>query len=74
MTKVRKRFHLQTALDEALMERIAGAYSIYGIMKIQISPSREDLFVEYDASRLREADVCSALESSGIPVAEVAPV
>ena len=74
MTKVRKRFHLQQALDAQLAERIAGAYSIYGIMKISIAPTRTDLFVEYDATRLREANVAQALEAAGIPVTEVAPV
>jgi hypothetical protein len=74
MTKVRKRFHLQQALDEQMAEKIAGAYSIYGILKITIAPSREDLFVDYDATRLREANVAAALEAAGIPVTEVAPV
>ena len=68
MTKVRKRFHLQQALDEQLAERIAGAYSIYGIMKISIAPSRTDLFVEYDATVLRESNVSAVLEAAGISV------
>ena len=74
MTKVRKRFHLQQEFDERLAGRIAAAYSIYGIMKITIEPSRTDIYVEYDASRLREANVTAALETAGIPVTEVAPV
>ena len=71
MTKVQKHFRLQRALDESLMDKIAGANSIYGIEWIKIAPSREDLLVEYDASRLREPDVESALERAGIPVAGV---
>ena len=68
MTKVQKHFRLQRPLDESLMQQIADANSIYGIEWIRISPSREDLLVEYDASRLREPDVESALERAGIPV------
>jgi hypothetical protein len=71
MTKVQKQFRLQRPLDEQLMESIADAHSIYGIERIRISPSREDLLVEYDASRLREPEVESALQHFGIPVAEV---
>ena len=68
MTKVQKHFRLQRPLDEALMERIADANAIYGIESIRISRSREELLVEYDASRLREPEVESALLRSGIPV------
>ena len=71
MTKVQKHFHLQRPLDEALMQQIADANAIYGIESIRIAPSREDLRVEFDASRLRVADVESALQRAGIPVVEV---
>jgi hypothetical protein len=71
MTKVQKHFRLQRALDESLMQQIAAANSIYGIEWIKIAASREDLLVEYDASRLRAPDVESALQRAGIPVVEV---
>ena len=71
MTKVQKLFHLQRPLDEELMESIAEANSIYGIERIRIAPSREDLIVEYDASRLRETEIESALQHYGVPVIEV---
>src|ERR1019366_5035242 len=58
MTKVQKHFRLQRPLDEALMAQIAAANSIYGIENIRILPSREELMVEYDASRLLSA-TCS---------------
>jgi hypothetical protein len=71
MTKVQKHFRLQRPLDEPLMESIAAANSIYGIEWIKIAPSREDLLVEFDATRLLAPDVAAALERAGIPVAEV---
>jgi hypothetical protein len=71
MTKVQKHFRLQRALDDSLMQQIAAANSIYGIEWIKIAASREDLLVEYDASRLRAPDVESALQRAGIPVVEV---
>jgi hypothetical protein len=73
MTKVQKQFRLQRPLDEQLMESIADVHSIYGIERIRIAPSREDLLVEYDASRLRAPEVESALQHFGIPVVEVLP-
>ncbi|HVW87546.1 MAG TPA: hypothetical protein VHB50_22820 [Bryobacteraceae bacterium] len=71
MTKVQKHFRLQRTLDEPLMERIADAHAIYGIERIMIAPSREDLLVEYDASRLRAPEVESALQRAGVPVIDV---
>jgi allophanate hydrolase subunit 1 len=69
MTKVQIGFHLQHALDDELMTRIARAYSLYGIQKITLAPSEDSLTVEYDATRLRPAEVHAALTRSGIPVA-----
>jgi hypothetical protein len=73
MTKVQKHFRLQRPLDESLMQQIADANSIYGIERIVISPSREELMVEFDATRLRTIEVETALQRSGIPVVAVVP-
>jgi len=67
MTKVQIEFQLQHPLDDELMTRIAAAYSIYGIQKITLAPSQDGLTVEYDATRLRPAEVHAALTSAGIP-------
>ena len=71
MTKVQKHFRLQQPLDDSLMQQIADANSIYGIERIKIAPSREELMVEFDASRLRAIEVETALQRAGIPVVEV---
>lgn len=70
MTKVQIDFQLQRPIDDELMTRIAGAYAIYGIQKIRLAPSQDALTVEYDATRLRPAEVHSALTRCGIPVAQ----
>ena len=72
MTKVQLRFRLQKPLDDVLLSRISDAYAIYGIQKIQVTPSMDGLTVEYDATRLRPAEVESALGSAGIPVEPIA--
>jgi len=68
MTKVQIHFRLQKPLDDVLLARISDAYAIYGIQKIQVAPSQDGLTVEYDATRLRPAEVESALATAGIPV------
>jgi hypothetical protein len=68
MTKVQIRFGLQRPLDEVLLGRISDAYAIYGIQRIQVAPSLDSLTVEYDATRLRPAEVESALANAGIPI------
>ncbi len=69
MTRVQIELPLQHALNDELMTRIAGAYSIYGIQKIALAPSQDHIMVEYDATRLRPAEVHAALSRAGIPVA-----
>ena len=68
MTKMQVRYALQRPLDEVLMQRIADAHAIYGIHRIEVSPSLDALTVEYDATRLRRDDVHAALAAAGIPV------
>lgn len=51
-----------------MLKSISDAYAIYGIQKVQVAPSLDALLVEYDATRLRPAEVESALASAGIPV------
>ena len=68
MTKVQIRFRLQKPLDETMAARISDAHALYGIHQLQVAPSLDGLFVEYDATRLRPAEVESALAAAGIPV------
>ena len=73
MTKIDIRFRLQRPLDDAMLERIARAHAIYGFQKIQVAPTLDSLLVEYDATRLRPAEVEAALTGAGIPVEAVEP-
>jgi hypothetical protein len=68
MTKVQMRFKLQRPLDNILLARISDAHAFYGIQWIRVSPAMDGLTVEYDATRLRPAEVESALLGGGIPV------
>lgn len=68
MTKVQIRFHVSQPLDETMLERISDVHALYGIQHVKVDPSLEGLTVEYDATRLRPAEVESALTGAGIPV------
>ena len=68
MTKVQIRFRLQKPLDDVMLARISDAYALYGIQKVKVAASLDSLMVEYDATRLRPAEVESALAGAGIPV------
>ena len=68
MTKVQMRFRLRQPLDEAALTGIAAVHAKYGIQKIKVSDSLDALTVEYDATRLRPAEVEAALAGAGISV------
>ena len=67
MTKVVLHYQLNRPLDDVLLDRIATAHSIFGLLRVQMS-SDKDITVEYDAARLTTAQVESALHRAGIPV------
>jgi len=73
MTKIQKHFRLLRPLDEPLLERISDVHSIYGIQRVQVTPSLDGLTVEYDATRLRPAEVEAALAGAGIPIETTIP-
>jgi len=68
MTKVQIRFRLQRPLDEPALAAIAAVHAKYGIRNISVADSLDALTVEYDATRLRPAEVEAALAGAGIAV------
>jgi hypothetical protein len=70
MTKVQTRFRLTRPLDDSSLNSLAAANAIYGIQKLRVAPALDELFVEYDATRLRPAEVASALAGAGVPIAD----
>ena len=67
MTKVQMRFRLQKPLDESALTAISTVNAKYGIQKIKVAASLDALMVEYDATRLRPAEVEAAFAVAGIP-------
>ena len=69
MTKVQLEYELIRPMDDQLMEAIARAHSVYGLLRVSLSPKLDRLLVEYDASRLSPLEVENTLHQLGIPVA-----
>ena len=66
MTKVQIHFQLREPLDDNMLGRLSDAHAIYGILKVKVAPDGGRLMVEYDATRLRPAEVEAALARAGI--------
>jgi hypothetical protein len=67
MTKVQTTFPLSRPLGDPELKNISRLHAVYGIFAARLTPSNQ-LFVEYDASRLSPADVRGAVEQHGIPI------
>jgi allophanate hydrolase subunit 1 len=65
MTKVQLRFRLPHPLDDRALAKLAGTHTLYGIQKVSVT-ANDSLTVEYDATRLRPAEVEAALAAAGI--------
>jgi allophanate hydrolase subunit 1 len=64
MTRIQMHFRLRQPLDDAMMAKLADASAIYGIQKVKLGA--DNLMVEYDATRMRPAEVEAALAQAGI--------
>jgi hypothetical protein len=69
MTKVQITYKLTRALTEQDLKSLAHVHSVYGILAARLHGSGDDLFIEYDASRLSPKEVRGMLHEHGIPVA-----
>ena len=68
MTKVQVTYDLCGAVDDAMLEQINRAHSVYGIEALRLAPALDALIVEFDASRLKPEDLDQTLRSTGLPV------
>jgi allophanate hydrolase subunit 1 len=69
MTRIQMNFRLREPLTDATMARLSDASAIYGIQKVKLGDS--SLMVEYDATRLRPAEVEAAIAHAGIAAERV---
>ncbi len=68
MTKVQTTFKLSRVLGDQDLNQISRIHAIYGMLATRILPSGNELFVEYDSTRLSQKQVRGTLEKHGIPL------
>ncbi|MDQ2777673.1 MAG: hypothetical protein M3Y57_22580 [Acidobacteriota bacterium] len=69
MTKVQLTFKLARTLSEQELVSLSRMHSVIGFFALRLKAGTDDLFVEYDASRLSPKEVRGSLEEHGIPLA-----
>jgi len=68
MTKVQTKFKLWRPLNDSDCKNLSHVHSVYGILGAEPKPSNNELFVEYDYSRLAVDEVRGVLAEHGIPI------
>jgi hypothetical protein len=68
MTKVDATFKLGRPLTGEELKSLARVHAVYGMLTVRLLPHGDELFVEYDASRLSLNEVRGTLEQHGIPL------
>ena len=68
MTKVQLSFKLSRPLEDADLRQIARVHAVFGILAVRVTPSGDELFVEYDASRLTHKEIQGTLTAHGLPL------
>jgi hypothetical protein len=68
MTKVQTRFKLSRPLTDPDFENLSRIHAIYGMLAARLLPARDELFVEYDSTRLSRNEVRENLAARGIPL------
>jgi len=72
MTFLKTRYKLKTELTPKDLEHLSGLSTVYGIRGLSFES--QDLIVEYDASRIHEAEVLACVRGAGIPVEPLQPI
>jgi len=72
MTFLNTRYRLMEPLTPKELERLSQLATVYGIRGLAIEG--QDLIVEYDASRIHEAEVLAAIRGAGISVQPAKPI
>jgi len=72
MTFLKTRFKLKRDLTPTELARLSHLSTVYGIR--ELSFEGQDLVVEYDASRIHEAEVLARVRGAGIPAEPSQPI
>lgn len=73
MTKVTLHYSLQRPLGADELDKVAEVHGTFGIARVRLSPSLDQITVDYDASRMMKKDVEAVLARFGLPLLHTAP-
>jgi len=69
VTLVEVTYELQAPLKAEQLRALAGFANTYGLRRFRVNEQLQLISIEYDASRLQEAQVARVLRQANIPVA-----
>jgi hypothetical protein len=72
MTFLKTRFKVKKELTPKDLEHLSRLSTVYGIRGLSFEG--QDLIVEYDASRIHEAEVLACVRGTGIPADSMQPI
>jgi hypothetical protein len=72
MTFLKTRYKVKRELTTVDLEHLSGLSTVYGIRGLSFED--QDLLVEYDASRIHEAEVLAKVRGTGVPVEPLQPI
>ncbi len=72
MTFLKTRFSLKKELTTKDLENLSQLSTVYGFR--ELSFEGQELVVEYDASRVHEAEVLARVRCTGVPVEPLQPI
>ena len=72
MTFLKTRFNLKKELTTRNLEHLSRLSTVYGFRGLSFEA--QELIVEYDASRIHEAEVLAQVRGTGIPVEPLQPL
>jgi hypothetical protein len=72
MTFLKTRYKLKKELTPTNLEHLSRLSTVYGIRGLSFES--QDLIVEYDASRIHEAEVLAQIRGAGIPAEPSQPI
>ncbi len=68
MTKVQASFKLSRPLKDDDLKQISRIHAVIGMLVVRVAAAGNELFVEYDASRLSRLEVEGTLQEHGLPL------
>ena len=68
MTLLEITYELQSPLSMQQLERLGEFANTYGLRKFHVDEQKNQITIEYDASRLRDTQVAHVLGQAGIAV------